>query len=161
MINLFISIYSFISLVFHPYYLSVTEIDHNAKNNSIEVSCHIFTDDLEKALRLRNKNAIDLTQPADKASAEQLVNDYIQEKLKITIDGKAVPLKYLGYEIIEDAVWTYYEGESIPAIKTIKVYDAILYEHIKEQSNLVHITVNGNRKSVKLLNPACDAEFAF
>jgi len=34
----------------HPFYVSVTEISHNAKDKIIEISCKIFADDLEMTL---------------------------------------------------------------------------------------------------------------
>lgn len=141
--------------------MSVTEIKHNSNTKSIEVSSHIFTDDLEKDFKARYNKPIDLTHPADTALAYKYVSDYLKEKLKITIDGKMITLKYLGYEINEDAVWTYLECGNIATIKNVKVYDAILFDRIEEQSNLVHVTVNNNRQSFKLDNPKIEAFFNF
>ena len=31
----------------HPFFVSVTEINHNAKDKTIEIACKIFTDDFE------------------------------------------------------------------------------------------------------------------
>ena len=31
--------------ILHPFFISVTEINHNIKDKSLEVSCKIFTDD--------------------------------------------------------------------------------------------------------------------
>ena len=118
MLKLFFSFAIFFSLIIHPFYMSVTEINQNAKTKSIEVSCHIFTDDLEKDFKIRYKKAVDLTHPADKALADKYISDYLKEKLKITIDGKDIPLHYLGYEINEDAVWSYLECENITTYKS-------------------------------------------
>ena len=41
----------------HPIFVSVTEIEHNAKDKTLEISCKIFTDDFEKTLRLTYKGA--------------------------------------------------------------------------------------------------------
>ena len=32
----------------HPFHVSVVEIEHNAEDKSLEISCKIFTDDFEK-----------------------------------------------------------------------------------------------------------------
>ena len=161
MINLYISVFTLLTAVFHPFYMSVTEINHNAKTKSIEVSCHIFTDDLEKDFKVRYKKAIDLTHPANKAFADSCLKYYLYDKLHININGKDLEMHYLGYEINEDAVWSYFECENIATIKSVKVYDAILFDRIEEQSNLVHLTVNGKRQSFKLENPKTDAVFNF
>ncbi|MEI8059397.1 MAG: DUF6702 family protein, partial [Ferruginibacter sp.] len=33
----------------HPLFVSVTEIEHNAKDKTLEISCKIFTDDFENS----------------------------------------------------------------------------------------------------------------
>ena len=38
---------------FHPFYISITEINHNAKDKTLEISCKMFAEDLEETL---NKN---------------------------------------------------------------------------------------------------------
>jgi hypothetical protein len=39
----------------HPIFVTVTEIEQNIKEKSVEISCKIFTDDFEKALRAAYK----------------------------------------------------------------------------------------------------------
>ena len=45
---------------FHPFYVSVTEMNYNAKTKSIEISCKLFAEDLENVLKQNNKAAVDL-----------------------------------------------------------------------------------------------------
>ena len=92
---------------------------------------------------------------------DKLVNDYVQQHLKLTVDGKAINMKYLGYEIIEEGVYSYYEAAGISQVKNIAIFNNILYEHTKEQMGLMHITVGGNRKSTKLNNPESKASLQF
>ena len=35
----------------HPIFVSVTEIEYNAVNKTLEIGCKIFVDDFEKTLR--------------------------------------------------------------------------------------------------------------
>ena len=65
----------------HPIFVSVTEIEHNAKDKTLEISCKIFTDDFEKALRETYKTYVDLLQPKDKTAMNKLVSDYVQKHL--------------------------------------------------------------------------------
>ncbi len=46
---------------FHPFYVSVTEINHNAKEQTLEISCKMFAEDLEEILKKNYKTAIDLS----------------------------------------------------------------------------------------------------
>ncbi len=45
----------------HPLYISVTEINHNAKDKILEVSCKIFTNDFETVLEKIAKTKVDLS----------------------------------------------------------------------------------------------------
>ena len=151
----------FSSWVLHPIYVSVTEIEHNATDKTLEVSCKIFTDDFEKVLRTAYKTHVDLINPTNKAAMDKLVNDYVQKHLKLTVDGKVIAMKYLGYEIIEEGVYSYYEAAGISQVKNISIFNNLLYEHTPEQMGLMHITVSGNRKSTKLNNPESRATILF
>ena len=145
----------------HPIYVSVTEIEHNAREKSLEVSCKLFTDDFEKTLRMAYRVNIDLLKPGNKASMNSLVDDYIQKHLKISIDGKPVQLKFIGYEEIEEGIYSYFEATRIERITELTVMDNLLYEYKKEQISLLHVLVNGSRKSSKLNNPDARATFSF
>ena len=136
-------------------------IEHNAKEKTLEISCRIFTNDLETTLRKSNKGFIDLINPRDKSAMNKLVNDYIQKHLSIQVDGKTVALQFLGYEQQEDAINSFFQVNNIASVKKISVTDNILYEYKSEQISLLHVTVNGNRKSTKMVNPEERASLEF
>src|SRR5665647_297119 len=73
----------------HPVFVSVTQIEHNAKDKILEISCKIFTDDFEQILRQQNKIRIDLLDPAYKPAMNGVVNNYIQKHLMLKADGKS------------------------------------------------------------------------
>jgi hypothetical protein len=137
----------------HPIYVSVTEIEHNAKAKTLEISCKIFTDDFEKTLRAAYNTHVDLLDPKEKAAMDKLVNDYVQKHLKVAVNGAPVALKYLGYERIDEGIYSYYQADNILSVKKIAVTDNILYEYKDQQLSLIHVIVNGDRKSTKLNNP--------
>jgi hypothetical protein len=137
----------------HPIYVSVTEIQHNAKDKTLEISCKIFTSDFEAILKSKTKSKVNLLQPADKTLMESLVNQYIQQHLKIKVDGNLKPMEFLGYEQNEDAIQSFFEINDVAALKKIDVQDDILYEYKSQQISIIHVVVNGNRKSTKLVNP--------
>ena len=59
-------------------------------------------------------------------------------------------LKYLGFEKIDDGIYSYYQADNITTPKKIEVTDNILLEYNEQQMNIVHIIVDGKRKSTKL-----------
>lgn len=145
----------------HPIYVSVTEIEHNAKDKTLEISCKIFTDDFEKVLRQQFNTHVDLLNPKEKAAMEKLVSAYVLKHLLVKADGKPVALQYLGYEQQEEGIVSFYQATNIPSVKKIEVTDNILFEYKKEQISIIHAIVNGNRKSTKLVNPEEKAGFEF
>lgn len=146
---------------FHPFYVSVTEINHNAKNKTLEVSVKIFFDDLEAHIQKENSLSFDIIQPTDKAKTNQLIAAYLQKHLRLSINNKSVSLKYLGYEIQEDAAWCYLEIANINKISTLSINNNILYDLHKEQVNMLNVTVNQKRQSYKLDAPKSSISFKF
>jgi hypothetical protein len=147
--------------IFHPFYVSVTEITHNAKTQTLEIGCRMFNDDLEKAVNAHYNVHVDVIKPADKAKLNQYIADYIKKHFQLKVDGKRVELSYLGYEIQEDAAWCYLEVKGISSVKKLDVHSDILYSEHPEQSNMFHVTVNGERKSTKVDNPETNTSFSF
>ncbi|NOT94165.1 DUF6702 family protein [Ferruginibacter sp.] len=145
----------------HPIFMSVTEIEHNVKDKTLEISCKIFTDDFEKTLRQNYKTSIDLINPKDKVAINKLISDYVQKHLSLLVDGKKVELQFLGYEQQEEGTLSYFQVNNISSVKKIDITNTILYEYKKEQIGIMHVTVAGNRKSTKLNNPSDKCSFEF
>ena len=78
----------------HPFFVSMTDINYNDKNKTLEISVRIFTDDLEKTIRQTYKGKVDLLNKNDKANSEKLVQQYINKHLIIKADGKVLNLKF-------------------------------------------------------------------
>jgi len=145
----------------HPFYVSVTEITVNPRSQSAEISCRMFYDDLEKALNKQYRTRINIVKPVNKTQVNELLNNYIGKHLLIKIDGKLVKPVFIGYELQEDGAWSYLEVKGIGNARKIEIHNDLLYAEHEEQINMMHITVNGQRKSTKLDYPDTNASFAF
>lgn len=138
----------------HPFFVSVVEVEHNAKEQLLEISCKIFTDDFEKTLRLNNRGtSVDLINPKDKAAMNRLVAAYVQNHLAIKPDDKALPMEFLGFEKQEEAIYSYWQISQVPSVKKITFANSLLYDYKKEQTNIIHAIVGGVRKTTKLNHP--------
>ena len=140
----------------HPFYVSVIEINHNAKEKTAEISIRIFTEDLEATLRKYGNAKVDLLHPANKAAIDKLLNDYIQHKLQLNIEGKPVTMHYLGYEQQLESIWTYLEVKDVPTMHKLAVNCSLLYDYQDKQSNIFHIKADGKEQSYKLDYPETD-----
>lgn len=147
--------------VLHPFYVSVTDIEYKGESEKLEISCRMFFDDLEDALAQDENRRVNMIKPADRLEVDKLLSAYITKNLMVQLDGSRVALTYLGYEIEEDAAWCYLEATQVPTPKNITIQNTLLYRSHDKQSNIMHISVNGDRKSIKLDNPKGRATFEF
>ena len=145
----------------HPFFVSVTEVRHNEKSKALEISTRIFYDDLEEAIASTSRTKVDLLNPTDRERVNQLLGEYLQQHLQITVDGKPVSLRFLGYEIDNDAAWCYLEVPEVRQVKRLDIQNEVLFAERQTQTNMLHVIVNGKRKSTKLDNPTSKATFSF
>ncbi|NCD71447.1 hypothetical protein GSY63_18920 [Mucilaginibacter sp. R11] len=121
----------------------------------------MFYDDLERELNKTNHTEIDIVKPKDKTEVNRMITEYVKKHLIVKVDGKPLNLSFVGYEIQEDGAWSYFEVKGVSKPKQVTVHDDLLYTAHPEQINMIHTTVNGQRKSTKLDNPDADATFSF
>jgi hypothetical protein len=145
----------------HPFYVSVTEVAHNAKDKALEISCKIFADDMEVVLKQKYNAVIDIDNEKQQAQINKLINDYITKHLALSVDGKPVSLSYVGFEKQSESVYCYFEVPDISSLKKLDLSNSLLQDFNNQQINIMHITVNGNRKSYKLEYPKKEASFSF
>lgn len=145
----------------HPFHVSVVEINHNASEKTLEVTCKIFTDDFEKILAQNYKTKVDLTHPPDKSAMDSLVKKYVFSHLAILVDGKKTSFTYIGFEKDDEAVFSYLQVNDIPAMKRIDITNTLMHDMFTDQVNIMHVTENGNRKSTKLDYPNTNAKIEF
>src|ERR1700722_658727 len=137
----------------HPLYISVTEIKHNAKDRILEVSCKVFTNDMETVLEKMSGSRVDLSAAATKAATDKLIDTYVEKHLRLKVDGKPVQLHFVGSEQENDGTWSYFQVNDVPAVKRVDVVDELLYDSFNQQINILHVTVGGQRKSFRLDYP--------
>ncbi|MBD1386294.1 hypothetical protein IDJ75_13495 [Mucilaginibacter rigui] len=138
---------------FHPLHVSTTDVSFNAKDNQLEVICTIFTDDFELALEKQFHSKADLAKPEMHAAMDALVKNYINSHLQLKTTGAALSLSYIGFEISREAVNVYLESGKIATPKKIDAQVTLLQSLYDDQLNIVHMTVNGTRKSTRLDAP--------
>ena len=145
----------------HPFFVSVIEINHNAKEATVEISVRVFAEDLEKTLRKYTTGKIDVITPADKVFINQQIGNYVSQKLHLKVNGKPVAFTYLGYEIQKESAWCYFEVTKIPAVKKLEADCSLLYDFENTQTNIFHVKSHGVEKSYKLDCPQNVAVFDF
>lgn len=160
-ILILMAVFIFCTASKHPFYLSVTDLKYSEKEKAIQGSVKIFTNDLEGALKKKHNKTIDLINIKDTVTTKKILSDYLKEHLQISPEGKQKEYQLLGFEREEEATWIYIELKNCPKPKSLVVENTILYDHIKEQTNIVHFELSGEKKSYKVVYPEKDVRFEF
>lgn len=145
---LIISLSSFRSS--HKFYISVTEIQHNEKTQSLQIISRVFTDDLEDLLQKRYDKQIRLLPTGDEGEVEKNLKNYLDKKFHLEVNGISYEAEYLGKEYENDMTLMYLEVPGVKSVKSVKVKNAVLTDLFEEQKNLVHVELKGKTKSLIL-----------
>lgn len=138
-------------VAFHPFHVSVCDIEHDVETKALQISQRIFTDDLEVGLKAYHKlEKVNTYKPEDPHKLDSLMEVYIQAKLFISVDGKPVDFNYLGSELEGDARWAYLEVEDVSGLKQAEVTNMILVEAFDDQENIVHFKANDKVRSYRV-----------
>ena len=145
----------------HEYYVSVTTIEYAEEQKSIQIISQIFINDFEKLLRQRYDESITLDTPEEDKMVNDYMNKYLENKLKIIVNGKPANFTFIGKEYKDDITYCYLEIEKVRKIKSLEVTNKILFDVFSEQQNIVRIKMLGKNKSFLLLpdNDKCVLNF--
>ena len=135
----------------HDYYVSVTNIEYNEEQQSLQIISQIFINDFEKLLRQRYDENITLNSKDEPKSIETYMQRYLSDKLKIKVNGALVNFKFIGKEYKDDIAYCYLEVENISEIKSLEVSNRTLFDIIPEQQNIVRLKLLKRNKSFLLL----------
>ena len=139
----------------HKYYLSLTQIEYNQENKSLEIIINVFMDDIELALNKDYDINLQLTTDLELKNSDEFFRKYLKDKLHFKLQDNTLEFKYLGKEYEGDLVYFYLEIPNIETPQPLEVHNEILLQHFEEQQNVVKLKVGKKRKS-KILNQKND-----
>lgn len=150
---------AFVLSSIHPLHVSVTEIEFDEKDHSLEIMMRIFVEDLELAIRHQQKDKnLTISKATD---SDKLVSDYITSHFRISLDNKVQKTHYLGYEIEGDALIAYIEVSNVKKWKVIEMMNNSIMEIHDDQSNIINVTVRDEVKSLRLVEGSASGKLTF
>lgn len=147
---LFCSLSFVLMTAFHPFYVSICQVDHNTESQSLELTFKIFVDDLNTGLKAHTDEKMWIGDEQEHADAETLVQKYLQNRVQFKVNGAPAAFNWIGKEVEEDICWVYMEIPNVPQLTTLEVTNRILLETFADQSNIVHVHANGTEKSMTM-----------
>ena len=144
----------------HEFHISKCQIEYNEEAQALQISLHLFIDDLEEALRQHGADKLYICTEKESEKAESYIYKYLQQKLQIDLEGQAIHYGFLGKEISEDlaAVWCYLEVENITAFAKMRIKNNLLMEVFDDQKNIISVLGPKQKKSYFLFDQANNEE---
>ena len=136
----------------HPFYLAVVEAEYSSKNKELGISIKVYPDDMEAVLKKTLNKTVSFSDN-NKDQLNKLLEAYIKSHLGIKINGSQASYGYMGFENSNEAIFIYFSISSLKNVKSIEINTDMMYEYKDEQTNIIHIIIDGKRNSFKLNAP--------
>ncbi len=138
------------SLLFaHDIHLTKAQVEVNAAEQSVQVSMHIFLDDLEKVIQQETgfTETMHLGTEKEVPEGDSLLAVYLANHFLVAANEQPLSFSFVGKENSEDllALWCYFEFplSGIPT-KNLTLTNNVLMELYGDQQNI--ITLQGPNK---------------
>jgi len=145
------------SSTFHKFYVSHYSVDY--KKESLQIVAKIFTDDMEKALQMKEPT-LRIDEKQNKEVLGKKIAAYFEKHLSFKDRDTELKHKYVGYELENEVIYIYLEVPSLaidPGYLTI--FCDALFEIYPDQVNLFRVecgsiqetfTLKGDETSIDL-----------
>jgi len=110
-------------------------------------------DDLENAINKKYGKSLHFLNPTSEKEMNEALKNYASEYVKLKVNNQFVKVKYVGYEEDKESVDIFLESEAVSNPKKVETAVSFLYNLFDDQMNIIHIVINGQRKSERLNYP--------
>jgi hypothetical protein len=150
------------SFEMHQFHISKTDVTFKPTEKTLQITMHIFIDDLEKSLEKQGISKIYIGTEKEKQEANSLIIKYLQSNFSIKLNNKPIAYDFLGKETSNDkqAIWVYLEAKNVKDIKQIFIENKIITETYSDQKNIVQINVPSKKQGYFLLDKNKPSEMA-
>lgn len=148
---LFLSFSLFTSTTRHKYYISVTQIEHVKEKKSVQIIARVFLDDFENLLQKRYDESIVLADNEEQPGTNGCIEKYLNDKIKIKINGEETKMVFIGKEYELDVMKCYLEIEGVENIESFEISNAVLFDMFDDQQNIIKTKINSKQKSFILI----------
>ncbi|MEZ4798414.1 MAG: DUF6702 family protein [Flavobacteriales bacterium] len=133
----------------HKFYVTNNIVEYNARTKLYEVTCKIFTDDLERAISPDGKSMF-LGSENENIDADAFIEKYVSDHFKITLNGQKMTFKYIGKEVEPDLTHVYFEFSYVDLPTSVTVENNCFFDIFEGHKNIIDLRLNGWYKTVIL-----------
>jgi hypothetical protein len=138
------------SFTMHKFYMSVTQIQHHAGINELQITSRYFVDDLNTELEKIHKRKFYLGSSKETKEDVAQMQQYILDHFSLKIDGKKLTLQWLHNQLEDDVMLCYLLVSNVKKVTSIEVTNTCLFGQLPDQQNMVHVEVQGKKKTALL-----------
>ncbi len=141
-------LFGFINM--HKFYVSVTQIEYDSQEASLQIISRVFIDDLERLLQERYDEDAVLDVSKNQEQVDRYIAKYFDEKMQLIVDKKIREIQFLGKKYEDDLVICFLEVKKVVDPTILEIENKILFDIFEEQQNIIHVKKNTDRKSLIL-----------
>ncbi len=125
----------------HDYHISKCQIEYSEPDSALQITLHIYIDDLEEALRKQGKDKLFIATEKEDEQAEVHLFEYLKEGLALDVNKEKASYTFIGKEPSEDlqAIWCYLEIPNLKTVSDLSVNNTLLMEVFDDQKNIVSV----------------------
>lgn len=140
-----------LAFTFHKYYLSLTQIEYNKDQKSLEIIINVFLDDIELAINKEYDVDLRLTTKQELEDVDSYFQKYLRENLRFLVNNELVNYNFIGKEYEGDLVYFYLEVNLRNSLVSLEVVNTILITYFEQQQNVIKFK-NGSKRQSKILS---------
>jgi len=137
----------------HDIHLSKADVNYISSEGKLQISLHLFLDDLEMSLEDYGAKELMLCSKKEHIDGESYIIAYLRDHFSFSQNGQTIPIDFIGKEQSEDliAVWCYLE---IPIVASTDLFheNLILLDKYDDQKNIISFKVDGKRSLFDILD---------
>ncbi len=139
----------------HEFYVSVSHISEEESSGKLVWDCRMFKDDFEKAIISTTGRRPDWLYSNEDSVDRQTLIDYFSRHTQLSANGHLLNLELTDCLVEGDGPTTtiscnFITKETPLNFKMIKVTCSLLTDALDDQVNMIHVELNGIRKSKNL-----------
>lgn len=133
----------------HDIHLSKCRVKYSEKSKSIQITLHLFLDDLEKALEDKGGELLRICSEREDTNANTYILEYLDQTFQFKVNGKIVNYDFIGKEISEDllSVWCYFEVYQMEDAAEISMVYSVFQDLYDDQMNIMTFTGKQGKES--------------
>lgn len=137
----------------HDFHISKCLVEFKSESSTLQVSLHLFIDDLEQAMALDGYDSLYLLTEKESSKAEVSLAQYLETHFKIQVNGNPIKYHYLGKETAGDylGMWCYMEVVEVPYPNQITIYNDLLLNIFEDQKNIISVIGPDQKKAVMVM----------